>query len=356
MARLADRPRPARTDHARLAVAGASWERARQPRGPAAHRPAPGRAGRTPRLPEPRCRGDGRRDRGDARGGRRPALLARPGRRRERRGRARRPLPHGRLRRRGLGLGTRDGGPARRAVRRGQFGAAALLRGRPRPARRGVPRRRRPVRTDVHRTLGPARLQRRGPGLRGARRLRGGGRALPARPLHTGRQAWRCLDEPRRRAVTPARHAARRREQPQRGEARRRLPHAADPGRGRDALPRVRARAARAHRQDDLPTVLGHERRTGLRGVPLAGQRDVGDLALGPRELREAPRDRRAAAARARARTERLRRLQRGLLDHRVPRRGAARPGVAPSVGRRGRRGDRRRGVRAPGLASAAST
>jgi peptidyl-dipeptidase Dcp len=95
-------------------------------------------------------------------------------------------------------------------------------------------------------------------GLRRARRTRG---AVPARPVHAGRQARRGVDEPGRGAVAPARHAPGRREQPQRAEARRGIGHAADAGRGGDAVPRVRARAARLDRPHDLPAVLGHERR-----------------------------------------------------------------------------------------------
>ena len=47
------------------------------------------------------------------------------------------------------------------------------------------------------------------------------------------------------------------------------------------------------------PRFVGHQRAARLRRVPVAGQRDVGDLAGGAGQLRQAPRDRRADARRS---------------------------------------------------------
>ena len=59
-------------------------------------------------------------------------------------------------------------------------------------------------------------------GVRGAQRRRLDARAVHPRPLHARHQARRRVDELDRVAVAPARHAADRRQQPQRSQARRR--------------------------------------------------------------------------------------------------------------------------------------
>ena len=95
---------------------------------------------------------------------------------------------------------------------------------------------------------------------------------------------------------------------------------AADPRRGQHAVPRVRARAARAVLGGHLPALLRHQRAARLRRVPQPGQRDVGAVAGGPRQLRPARRDRRAAAGRRRRGDRRRAAVGRGLRHHRVPR------------------------------------
>ena len=101
-------------------------------------------------------------------------------------------------------------------------------------------------------------------------------------------------------------------------------------------LPRVRARAARALRAGDLPEARGHECVPRLRRVPEPGERDVDAVARGARRLRDALRDRRADRRRGGRAHPRVGDVQRRLRDERVPRRGAARPGLAhPVVGRR---------------------
>ena len=95
-------------------------------------------------------------------------------------------------------------------------------------------------------------------------------------------------------------------------------------------VPRVRPRPARPVLRRDLPPAVRHERAARLRRVPLPGQRDVGLVAAGPRQLRPAPRDRRAAAAVRGRGAARGQQLRRGVRDGGVPRRRPARPRVAP--------------------------
>ena len=83
-----------------------------------------------------------------------------------------------------------------------------------------------------------------------------------------------------------------------------------------------------------------------VRRVPVAGQRDVGHLAGGAGELRRPPRDRRADAGRPAGAGAGDAAVQPGIRHHGVPRRVAARPGVAPDHGRRGSGRRRCRGVR----------
>ena len=113
---------------------------------------------------------------------------------------------------------------------------------------------------------------------------------------------------------------------------------APDARRGQHVVPRVRARPARAELGGHLPAVLRHQRAARLRRVPQPGQRDVGAVAAGPRQLRPPRRDRGTAAGLRRRGDRRRPAVGRGLRDPRVPRGDAARPGLAPHhPGRRGR-------------------
>ena len=182
-------------------------------------------------------------------------------------------------------------------------GAAPVVRGRARAPGRRLPRRDRALRHHLHRARRPVGLPPRRARLRGAQRRRLGARPLRPRPLHARHEARRGVDELDRLAVAPARHAARRRQQPQRAQARRRAADAAHARRGHHALPRVRTRAARAVRDRHLPALRGHERVPRLRRVPQPGERDVDLLARDPRRLR-APRRHRRAAVPARSSTK----------------------------------------------------
>ena len=117
-------------------------------------------------------------------------------------------------------------------------------------------------------------------------------RAVRLRLVRPAHQARRRLDVGVRRPVAPARHAARRGGLPQRPEAVGRPAGADDHRRGPHRLPRVRPRAARAVLRHRLPPAAGHRGAARLRRVPLPGQRDVGLVARGGRELRRPPRDR----------------------------------------------------------------
>jgi peptidyl-dipeptidase Dcp len=85
---------------------------------------------------------------------------------------------------------------------------------------------------------------------------------------------------------------ARGRQPHQHPQARRGRSHAADVRRSGDGLPRVRPRPARDVLRRRISALLGHRRPARLRRVSLAGERDVGDLAGGRRELRCPSRDR----------------------------------------------------------------
>ena len=144
-------------------------------RAAAAHRGGARRAGRAARLPRPRLLGGRRRDRRRRRGRRRHAAPPRSRRRRQRPprgGRTHRAAPR---RRRGGAAAAVGLGPLRRAVapaavRRGRRGAAALVRARTRPGRRGLRDRHRALRADLHRTHRRAGVLARRPRLRGRRR------------------------------------------------------------------------------------------------------------------------------------------------------------------------------------------
>ena len=99
---------------------------------------------------------------------------------------------------------------------------------------------------------GSARLPPRRPGVGGRRRRRRRGGALPRRLLRPRGQAGRGVDELVRPAVAPARHPPGGGEQPQRVPGAGRPADAADPRRGQHAVPRVRARAARAELRGHL--------------------------------------------------------------------------------------------------------
>ena len=199
----------------------------------------------------------------------------------------------------------------------------------------------------------PVRLPPGRAGLRGVRRGRLAARPVPARPLRPAHQAGRRVDEQpasTSRACSASSPVVMNNlniTKPARGA------DAADLRRGQHRVPRVRPRAARPVLRRALPALLRHHRAARLRRVPLAGQRDVGDLAGGPGQLRQAPRDRRADAAGAAGQDEGRREVQPGLRDRRVPGRGAARLGLAHScgageAGRRTPRRSRRRRWSAP--------
>ena len=79
---------------------------------------------------------------------------------------------------------------------------------------------------------------------------------------------------------------------------------------------------------------FSHERAARLRRIPVAGQRDVGRLAVGAGQLRQALRDRRADAEGTAGQGAGGVEVQPGLRHHRVPGRGDARPALAPAAGR----------------------
>ncbi len=123
--------------------------------------------------------------------------------------------------------------------------------------------------------------------------------------------------------------------------------HAPDPGRAAHHLPRVRPCPARAVLRRHLSAVLRHLRAAGLRGIPLAGERNVDHVAGGPGQLRPPPRHRRGAAAGGCGQARRRAALGRGLRHHRIPGRCPAGPGLACAGRLRGPR--RRPGVRGQG-------
>ena len=137
--------------------------------------------------------------------------------------------------------------------------------------------------------------------------------ALPRRLLRAPEQERRRLDERLRAAVEPARHEARHRQPPQHPAAAGGRADAAHPRRGADDVPRVRPRAARHVLEREVPALRRHERAARLRRVPLAGERDVGDVARGAGELRQALPDRRADPAGAARQGARRREVQPGL-------------------------------------------
>ena len=121
------------------------------------------------------------------------------------------------------------------------------------------------------------------------------------------------------------------REQPERPEARGRRADAPHARRGRDALPRVRPRAARPARPGALSVAGGHERLPRLRRAAEPGERAVDAPARGARELRGAPRDGRADAAGARRRLIAARGFNAGFETAEYLAAAVARPGVAPA-------------------------
>ena len=268
-----------------------------------------------------------RRDHGAPRGAGRPARLPRPRRLRRRRpdrrydeggardarrdDRARDAQPRGRA------------GPHRAAAARGRRGGTAravglglLRRTRPAPRRttstptrssrtssstgpraRRLPRRLEALRPLLPRARRPPGLRRRRPRLRGLRRRAGRSTGQLAGPVRVrlvrppDEAGWR-LDVGVRRPVAPARHVAGRGGVPQRAQAPAGAAGPDDGRRGPHGLPRVRSRPARAVLRRRLPPAAGHRGAARLRGVPLAGQRDVGLVARGAGQLRRAPRDR----------------------------------------------------------------
>ena len=134
-------------------------------------------------------------------------------------------------------------------VRPRHGGAAPVVRSRARAAGRRVPRGDRAVRRDVHRARRPA-------GATTPMRACSRCTTRTARPLGLFVLDLYTRDTKRGGAwmnsivlaVAPARHAADRRQQSERAQARGRAADAAHARRGDDALPRVRARAARAVR------------------------------------------------------------------------------------------------------------
>ena len=192
-------------------------------------------------------------------------------------------------------------------------------------------------------------------GVGGVRRRRRAPRAVPQRLLRPAFQAGRGLDERVRVAVAPARDGTGGRQPPERAEAAGRRTDAADLRRGHDDVPRVRARPARLLLRRTLPLLRGHVGPARLRGVPLAGQRDVGHLARGAPELRGPPRDGRADAGGPPRQGAGDAAVQPGVRDHRVPspRRSSTRRGISsrpkrsptrPGSRRSRRRPSRRRG------------
>jgi hypothetical protein len=103
------------------------------------------------------------------------------------------------------------------------------------------------------------------------------------------------VDEHLRRPVRAERREAGGGQPPQHPQAVRGQAHADDLGRGHHHLPRVRPRAARLLLRRALP-VLHDERAARFRRIPVAGQRDVGRLAGGAGQLRQALPDRRGDA------------------------------------------------------------
>ena len=147
-------------------------------------------------------------------------------------------------------------------------------------------------------------------------------------------------------------HAPGRGQQPQRPQAAAGEPTLLTLDEVDHAVPRVRPRAARpVLRRRATRTSPGTARAARLRRVPVAGQRDVDALAGGPRELRQALRDRRADAGRSSS-TGCWRRgdVQPGLRHAASTSRPrcSTRPGTR-STRERGRRVDGRRGVRGGG-------
>ena len=213
--------------------------------------------------------------------------------------------------------------------------------------RRRLPRRRSALRHHASPTAPrPRRLPPRRPGLRGLRRRRRAARAVPRRPLRPRRKRGGAWMNSFVRPVPPARHPPGRDEQPQHHPS----PPAGEPtlltfDEVSTALPRVRPRPARPVLRRPLPAVLRHRRAARLRRVPLARSTRCGPLwpeilanyarhhETGeplPAELVEKIEAAPSSSARASATT-------------RVPRRGAARPGLAPAGAGRGGRATPRR-------------
>src|SRR6059058_411439 len=273
-----------------------------------------------------RARGSGRDPEADRRAGRR--------------------LRHAVLRAPAVGLVVLLSTGAQGALRLRPGARRALLRARSRARGRGVLRGAPAVRTLLQGAPRPARLPGGRQGVRGLRRRRRAARAVPGRLLRTRQQAGWRVDGFLREPVAAAAPQAGGGEPSEHPQAAAGAAGAAHLRRGHDHVPRVRARAARHALERALPEALRHRGAARLRRVSPPVQRDVGARAGGGGALRPPLSDGRADAARAARESAGGAEVQPGLCHHRIPGRGAPRPGLVPDQRRAGARGGGRAGVR----------